>query len=109
MVSTDEDIYHSDEDTSHTIIPGPITRSRARRLNHEVRSFLTMYSDVAKDGMLLIGDILTLRNMGEAPLDQPREEETQYEEETSPQVNSDSTSIPVFVSDSAKHPSIKRA
>ena len=99
----DEDIDHNDKDSSHTIVPGPITRSRARRLNHEVRSFLTVHSYEAKDGMLLNGDILTLRNMGEAPLDQP------CEEEASPQVNSDSTSNPDFGSVSAKHLFVNRA
>jgi hypothetical protein len=99
----DEDIYHNDKDIPHSIIPGPITRSRARKVNYEVRSFLTIHTDVSKDEMLLIGDILTLRNMGEAPLDLPQEGEA------SPKVNSDSTSNPEFGSVSAKHPSLKRA
>ena len=99
----DEDIYHNDKGNPHSIIPGPITRSRARKVNYEVRSFLTIHTDMAKDGVLLTGDVLTLRNMGEAKLDLPQEGEA------SPQVNSESTSNPEFGSVSAKHPSLKRA
>jgi hypothetical protein len=60
----DEDI-----NTSATIIPsveirGPITRSRAHRLNHQVNSFLCS-SAYNIDSRLLPNNLTVLRNQGE--------------------------------------------
>jgi hypothetical protein len=61
----------SDEDinTSATIIPsveilGPITRSRAQQLNHQVNSFLCS-SAYNIESRLLPNDLIVLRNQGE--------------------------------------------
>jgi hypothetical protein len=60
----DEDI-----NTSATIIPsieilGPITRSRAQQLNHQVNSFLCS-SAYNNESRLLPNDLIVLRNQGE--------------------------------------------
>jgi hypothetical protein len=60
----DEDI-----NTSATIIPsieilGPITRSRAQQLNHQVNSFLCS-SAYNIESQLLPNDLIILRNQGE--------------------------------------------
>jgi hypothetical protein len=60
----DEDI-----NTSDTIIPsieilGPITRSRAQQLNHQVNSFLCS-SAYNIDSRLLPNDLIVYRNQGE--------------------------------------------
>jgi hypothetical protein len=60
----DEDI-----NTSATIIPsievvGPITRSRAQQLNHQVNSFLCS-STYNIESQLLTNDLIVLRNQGE--------------------------------------------
>jgi hypothetical protein len=60
----DEDI-----NTSATIIPsveilGPITRSRAQQLNHQVNSFLCS-SVYNTESRLLPNDLIVLRNQGE--------------------------------------------
>jgi hypothetical protein len=60
----DEDI-----NTSATIIPpveifGPITRSRAQQLNHQVNSFLCS-SAYNIESRLLPNDLIILRNQGE--------------------------------------------
>ena len=63
----DEDITPSDTYTP-SIPPtiGPLTRARARQLNHEVSSFLSVPLYFDKDGMLLNNcDVLLLRNTGE--------------------------------------------
>jgi hypothetical protein len=73
----DEDITHLD--TRATSDPpvidplqGPITRARARRLTHEVNSLLAVHTTNYKDGMLLnFCEFFMLRNMGEAPMEQP--------------------------------------
>jgi hypothetical protein len=63
-VEDDEDI-----NTSATIIPsieihGPITRSRAQQLNHQVNSFLCS-SAYNIESRLLLNDLIVLRNQGE--------------------------------------------
>jgi hypothetical protein len=63
-VSGDQDI-----NTSATIIPsieilGPITRSRAQQLNHQVNSFLCS-SAYNIESRLLPNDLIVLRNQGE--------------------------------------------
>jgi hypothetical protein len=60
----DEDI-----NTSATIIPsieilGPITRSRAQQLNHQVNSFLCSSAHNI-ESQLLPNDLIVLRNQGE--------------------------------------------
>jgi hypothetical protein len=60
----DEDI-----NTSATIIPsidilGPITRSRAQQLNHQVNSFLYSFANNI-ESRLLPNDLIVLRNQGE--------------------------------------------
>jgi hypothetical protein len=62
--TTDEDI-----NTSATVIPsveilGPITRSRAQQLNHQVNSFLCS-SAYNIESRLLPNDLIILRNQGE--------------------------------------------
>jgi hypothetical protein len=64
MDSSDEGI-----NTSATIIPfveilGPITRSRAQQLNHQVHSFLCS-SAYNIESRLLPNDLIVLRNQGE--------------------------------------------
>jgi hypothetical protein len=63
-IGVDEDI-----NTSATIIPsvkivGPITRSRAQQLNHQVNSFLC-YSTYNIESRLLSNDLIVLRNQVE--------------------------------------------
>jgi hypothetical protein len=62
-ISSDEDI-----NTSATIIPsidilGPITRSRAQQLNHQVNSFLCSYT-YNIESRLQPNDLIVLRNQG---------------------------------------------
>jgi hypothetical protein len=63
-MNTDEDI-----NTLATIIPsieilGPITRSRAQQLNHQVNTFLCSSTDNIESS-LLPNDLIVLRNKGE--------------------------------------------
>jgi len=65
----DEDITALDTlpvtNSTPSSLEGPMTRSRARRLNFEVRSFLMLQPNIHEDGMLLnFCDVLLLRNMG---------------------------------------------
>ena len=67
--NTDEDITASDTlpvtNSTSSSLEGPMTRSRARRLNFEVRSFLMLQPNIHEDGMLLNScEVLLLRNMG---------------------------------------------
>ena len=65
--SLDEDITAWVLITNSTLssLEGPTTRSRARHLNFEVRSFLILQPNIHEDGMLLKScDVLLLRNMG---------------------------------------------
>jgi hypothetical protein len=60
---------NEDINTSATIIPsieivGPITRSRAQQLNHQVNSFLCS-STYNIESRLLANDLIVLRNQGE--------------------------------------------
>jgi hypothetical protein len=62
-------LYDEDINTSATIIPsveivGPITRSRAQQLNHQVNSFLCS-STYNIESRLLPNDLIVLRNQGE--------------------------------------------
>jgi hypothetical protein len=59
--------YDEDINTSATIIPsvdilGPITRSRAQQLNHQVNSFLCSAYNI--ESRLLPNDLIVLRNEG---------------------------------------------
>jgi hypothetical protein len=61
--------HDEDINTSATIIPnveirGPITRSRAQQLNHQVNSFLCS-STYNIESRLLPNDLIVLRNQGE--------------------------------------------
>jgi hypothetical protein len=61
--------FDEDINTSATIIPsveilGPITRSRAQQLNHQVNSFLCS-SAYNIESRLLPNDLIVLRNQGE--------------------------------------------
>jgi hypothetical protein len=61
--------YDEDINTSATIIPsieilGPITRSSAQQLNHQVNSFLCS-SAYNIESQLLPNDLIVLRNQGE--------------------------------------------
>jgi len=65
----DEDITASDTlpvtNSTPSSLEGPMTRSHARHLNFEVRSFLMLQPNIHEDGMLLKScDVLLLRNMG---------------------------------------------
>ena len=65
----DEDITASDTlsitNSTPSSLEGPMTRSRARRLNFEVHSFLMLQPNIYEDGMLQNSyDVLLLRNMG---------------------------------------------
>ena len=65
--SLDEDITARVPITNSTLssLEGPTTRSRARHLNFEVRSFLILQPNIHEDGMLLKScDVVLLRNMG---------------------------------------------
>ena len=69
----DEDITLSDTHTP-SIPPtiGSLTRARARQLNHEVSSFLSVPLYFDEDGMLLNNcDVLLLRNTGEEQQGRP--------------------------------------
>ena len=66
---TDGDITASDTlpvtNSTPSSLEGPMTRSRAHRLNFEVRSFLMLQTNIHEDGMLLNSCVvLLLRNMG---------------------------------------------
>ncbi|WVZ64557.1 LOW QUALITY PROTEIN: hypothetical protein U9M48_014055 [Paspalum notatum var. saurae] len=56
-----------DEDITPMVMQGPITRARAKQLNHPVSSFLGARNSIYKDGMLPndIIDYIVLRNLGE--------------------------------------------
>ena len=65
----DEDITASDTlsvtNSTPSSLEGPMTRSRACRLNFEVHSFLMLQPNICEDGMLQNSyDVLLLRNMG---------------------------------------------
>lgn len=64
----DEDITSTDT-TKPIAQEGPMTRARARQLNYQVKSFLTVYSSSSQNGVLLnpCGDFVMIRNMGGAP------------------------------------------
>jgi hypothetical protein len=69
MTSMQEGEDDEDINTSATIIPsveilGPITRSRAQQLNHQVNSFLCS-SPNNIESQLLPNDLIILRNQGE--------------------------------------------
>jgi hypothetical protein len=71
----DEDILSTDTrippTTQHAeqVIEGPITRARARQLNHQVNLFLGLPTNVYKNGLLFnyCDDFIVLRNQGEEP------------------------------------------
>jgi hypothetical protein len=68
MTSMQEGEDDEDINTSATIIPsveilGPITRSRAQQLNHQVNSFLCS-SAYNIESRLLPNDLIVLRNQG---------------------------------------------
>lgn len=70
----DEDILsmHTPMPTPHqteTMIQGPMTRARARQLNHQVNAFLSLHTNVSKNGILLnsCDDLIVLRNHREEP------------------------------------------
>ena len=54
---------------TETMIQGPMTRARARQLNHQVNAFLSLQTNVSKNGILLnsCDDLIVLRNHGEEP------------------------------------------
>ena len=61
---------HTTMPTPHqteTMIQGPMTRARARQLNHQVNAFLSLHTNVSKNGILLnsCDDLIVLRNHGE--------------------------------------------
>jgi hypothetical protein len=69
MTSMQEGEDDEEINTSATIIPsveivGPITRSRAQQLNHQVNSFLCS-STYNIESRLLPNDLIVLRNQGE--------------------------------------------
>jgi hypothetical protein len=69
MTSMQEGEDDEDINTSATIIPfveivGPITRSRAQQLNHQVNSFLCS-STYNIESRLLSNDLIVLKNQGE--------------------------------------------
>jgi hypothetical protein len=69
MTSIQEGEDDDDINTTVTIIPsieivGPITRSRAQQLNHQVNSFL-YFSTYNIESRLLPNDLIVLRNQGE--------------------------------------------
>ena len=71
VVIFDEDITTLDAllvtNSTPSSLEGPMTRSRARRLNFEVRLFLMLQPNIHGDGMLLKScDVLLFRNMGSA-------------------------------------------
>jgi hypothetical protein len=59
----DEDITTSDTTTPSIEVHGPITRSRAQRLNHQVNSFLCSPANDLED-ILLPNDLIVIRNQG---------------------------------------------
>ena len=64
----DEDITSTDT-TKPIAQKGPMTRARARQLNYQVKSFLTVYSSSSQNGVLLnpCGDFVMIRKMVGAP------------------------------------------
>ena len=63
---------HTTMPTPHqteTMIQGPMTRARARQLNHQVNAFLSLHTNVSKNGILLnsCDDLIVLRNHREEP------------------------------------------
>jgi hypothetical protein len=60
----DEDINNSAAIISFIEILGPITRSRAQQLNHQVNSFLCS-STYNIESRLLPNDLIVLRNQGD--------------------------------------------
>ena len=86
------------------IIQGPITRARARQLNHQVNSFLAV--PVVLDGLLLNScDVLLLRNMGEAP---QVHHELPWTKSLEDQVYSETKSSPSRTPNSARSPRTAR-
>jgi hypothetical protein len=68
-LTTVHDTFDEDINTSATIIPsveilGPITRSRAQQLNHQVNSFLCS-SAYNIESRLLLNNLIVLKNQGE--------------------------------------------
>jgi hypothetical protein len=59
----DEDINTSAIIIPSVEIPGPITRSRAQQLNHQVNSFLCSAYNI--ESRLLTNELIILRNQGE--------------------------------------------
>jgi hypothetical protein len=59
----DEDITTSDTTTPSIEVQGPITRSRAQQLRHQVNSFLC-WSTNDLDNRLLPNDLIVIRNQG---------------------------------------------
>jgi hypothetical protein len=64
-MALDEDINTSATIIRSVEILGPITRSRAQQLNHQVNSFLCS-SAYNIESRLLPNDLIVLRNQGEA-------------------------------------------
>ncbi|XP_012702858.1 uncharacterized protein LOC105914754 [Setaria italica] len=64
----DEDIPSNDT-TTPTMQQGPMTRARARELNYQVNSFLTVHKPSSQNWMLLshCDDFIIIRNDGEEP------------------------------------------
>jgi hypothetical protein len=59
----DVDITTSDTTTPSIEVYGPITRSRAQRLNHQVNSFLCPSANDLEN-RLLANDLIVIRNQG---------------------------------------------
>jgi hypothetical protein len=62
-MSSDEDITTSDTTTSSIEVQGPITRSRAQHLRHQVKSFLCSSANDLEN-RLLPNDLIIIRNQG---------------------------------------------
>jgi hypothetical protein len=74
MRQFDEDINTSTTIIFFIEILGPITRSRAEQLNHQVNSFLCSFA-YNINSRLLPNDLIVLRNQGE-----DHEEQTEHQE-----------------------------
>jgi hypothetical protein len=59
----DEDITTLDTTTPSIELYGPITRSRAQRLNHQLNSFLCSFTNDLEN-RLLPNDLIVIRNQG---------------------------------------------
>jgi hypothetical protein len=59
----DEDIITSDTTTPSIEVQGPITRSRAQQLHHQVNSFLCSSTNDLEN-RLLPNDLIIIRNQG---------------------------------------------